>query len=749
MTKDESPTEQPTEEKQGRFLSRSLLFFLALLGVAIYFAPDIVCNSKLKYDVVRYLFPDLNGDVQLEKVAIHWNSPLVVDGLTINHPAGETVVTASQVTGNKTLWQIITRPTQLGTITIREAHINAEIDAAGELNLMPVFGDMLTAEPTVPRKAVFVAIENSTIDFHDARLGKRIEIPNFAAEYEQQSQNEDIAFTTNGDVKMDRHEGQFKASGFIKSDGTMLNLDISQVPAALLSPLIAANEIPCSVMGLINSSVRIEITNPGDDQIVPTTSLAGELTIDDLVLVMSVDDTTTYEFFTDELKADLSLPELIDPTKPKVNLIVSLRKALAIQKVQPLAAADAIAEPTPVWQAPNVTWATFAAVDLPESSLVIERSEFKSPAIGFELSGAITKVSTDPNFDLTGKVDYDVNSTLKQFMGESNLLQVTDFQVKEFIVKGPLSGAQLANASTNEAEQTPADQPTEDQQLIVKALMSWSGGRVAELPVSAGMAEIAYDGRLATLRTYNVKLSNGQVKLSPSVDLSQPRPAINLNKNIELTGVELNEDFSRTWLRYVSPFFADATSVNGTFSLHDVQGHMPIHDTSQGNVSAKLSFQDGRLGPGPTLNQIFGLVETVRGLSGFRNPIAMLNPQARWVEVPRQTANITMKDGLVEHEQLVYLIAGVPMTTSGSVNVVTQEMNMVAALKIPDDWVEGRPLLAALKGESITIGIGGTTARPQIDGRPIADLARKFGAGAAGNLIFDLIDRRRERRRNR
>ncbi len=76
--------------------------------------------------------------------------------------------------------------------------------------------------------------------------------------------------------------------------------------------------------------------------------------------------------------------------------------------------------------------------------------------------------------------------------------------------------------------------------------------------------------------------------------------------------------------------------------------------------------------------------------------------------------------------------------TRGSVGF-DQSLNLVAEIPIADDWIAGKSYLAGLKGQSLSIPIGGTVSKPQLDKQAIQQLSTQLVKQAAGNAINQAI----------
>jgi hypothetical protein len=183
-------------------------------------------------------------------------------------------------------------------------------------------------------------------------------------------------------------------------------------------------------------------------------------------------------------------------------------------------------------------------------------------------------------------------------------------------------------------------------------------------------------------------------------------------------------------LAYIAPVLADATRTSGRFSLRLDGARLPVGQPAGGTVAGVLAMHEVVLGPGPLVTR---LIESL--------PVRLPPPPAIRIADESHVA-FRMADGRVRHEGLEF---GVPLAkpgqrldvhSSGSVGIEDKSLDLKLALPIPVDLPQDRPLLAALAGKRVSIGIGGVLGQPQVnfDGSIKA---------AAGDVVADLLDRMR------
>ena len=91
------------------------------------------------------------------------------------------------------------------------------------------------------------------------------------------------------------------------------------------------------------------------------------------------------------------------------------------------------------------------------------------------------------------------------------------------------------------------------------------------------------------------------------------------------------------------------------------------------------------------------------------------------------------------HETIAFQIQDVALRTSGSVGM-DETLDMIAEIRIPDDWVADRKLLSGLKGKSIRVPVGGTLSRPRPDSRILGEITKQMGGTALEGLLENKVE---------
>jgi hypothetical protein len=171
---------------------------------------------------------------------------------------------------------------------------------------------------------------------------------------------------------------------------------------------------------------------------------------------------------------------------------------------------------------------------------------------------------------------------------------------------------------------------------------------------------------------------------------------------------------------------------------------LPLRDPLAGRGSGQLIIEQGVVEPGPLGRQLVQLAQLVKQMAEG-NPLDVLlkspdltnvNPQqtAAWLQLPPQQIAFKLEQQQFIHERMSLTVAGVPMTTRGSIGL-DSSINLVAEIPILENWIQRQPALAGLKGTAIRIPITGSLTQPRVDHRALAQFSTQLFQKAAGSQI--------------
>jgi hypothetical protein len=195
-----------------------------------------------------------------------------------------------------------------------------------------------------------------------------------------------------------------------------------------------------------------------------------------------------------------------------------------------------------------------------------------------------------------------------------------------------------------------------------------------------------------------------------------------------LKQAELQQTVAQEVLAYIVPVFADAARTSGRFSLRLDGATFPVGRPNEAKFAGLLQMHEVVLGPGPLVDNMF------RSL-----PMNLPPPPTIRITDEADVA-FHLAERRMWHEGLEF---GIPLKKSGqrldvrsqgSVGLDDRSLDLKLSLPIPADLPQDRPLVAALAGKQVSLGVGGVLGEPKV----IFDGSIK---DAAGQVVVDLIDR--------
>ena len=197
-----------------------------------------------------------------------------------------------------------------------------------------------------------------------------------------------------------------------------------------------------------------------------------------------------------------------------------------------------------------------------------------------------------------------------------------------------------------------------------------------------------------------------------------------------LADARLEPGVAQGVLAYIAPVLADATRTGGRFSLRLNAATLPVGAADGGHLSGVLSMHAVDLGPGPLVAHV---IEALPGR--FQPPSSIRIADQSHVEFHVADRRV-WHTGLAFGVPLVKLGERLDIRSSGSVGIDDKSLDLKLELPIPANLPQDRPLLAALAGQTFSVGIGGELGNPRVnfDGTLRA---------TAGNVVSELVNRLR------
>lgn len=262
--------------------------------------------------------------------------------------------------------------------------------------------------------------------------------------------------------------------------------------------------------------------------------------------------------------------------------------------------------------------------------------------------------------------------------------------------------------------------------------LGWDQARLVGINIGPADVPVSVtNGQLATAA--EIPVSGGVVRWDVASDLTAHDMIIYQKPMIVLENVAITPEMCQTWLKFVTPLLADATSVEGRLSLKLDQATLNPTNTRNQTVVGQLLIHNAEVGPGPLSNQIITLVQQINAIRK-QDFTQAVSAQKVWVQLPEQKIDFEMINGQVVHRNLNIRAGDVMISTSGTVDI-DGRMELLAAMPIPDDWVEKSQWLAGMRGQSLQFPVRGTLTSPQMDLQLLKQFGRQQVQQAASGLI--------------
>lgn len=721
--------ESKSAPRRGSSWFGRLFLLTFVLGGLVLAGPWIVAATPLRHQVVNWLVPELAPGTVVTSAQFGWLSPVLMNGIMLKDDEGRTFFSAESITSSSSLLDLVKSPGKLGEFTIEKPVLNL-IVGEGQNNLTSL-GERLGKKPPAGiQPHVTVRLKDGTVTFSDPAGKKLAELADLQASYASEP-----AADPNNKVALDckvthpTPDGSVHLAGqwhFVpktrESHGGQLTAKVLGFPLDMLQPALADSMHLVALAGVTDLELETKLVP------IEGGSLATEV--------------------------DLRLPRL---------QFESLKKG-------------AVA-PTRWFNQAPIEFGLRGQVNPAKEFAHIDSAALRSELANFRFQGNVSDWSGDLDCDITGDADYDLQLLLARLpVHLQQEVRIEGAQLRKLVVKGPLRrlaapvppAPEIAQAAANGAP-TPAAIPASGTEsgglppaplpgqpnplnlatpetplpsFEIGAELSWTAATAFGIRSDNGQIRVATQDNILSVDPLHVPVTTGQLRVRPSIPLDRQPFTVHIGGGPVLENVQMTEEMCRSWLMYIAPLVSNATAVEGRFSLGLDQASLPLDAPGRGVASGKLLMQEGRVGPGPIADEVLRGVGTILQISGGR-----LDPEAMvWMNMPRQEIQFQMKEGRMSHGLVVFNVGGVVVTSQGSVGTVDRTLDLLVDFRLPQEWLQRGPILAALVGEGLQIKVGGTLDKPQVDNKPLAEFGKRAAVKAGAGAILDLIKRRQERR---
>jgi translocation and assembly module TamB len=394
-----------------------------------------------------------------------------------------------------------------------------------------------------------------------------------------------------------------------------------------------------------------------------------------------------------------------------------------------------------IWQEPQASIKGTTMYDGAADKLTFQQLQVQSNTLQAAADGQIDRLTTLTDVTAAGTLNYDlaqITPLLKPYVGDR--VQLGGRETARFQIAGRMGGIsdfgfRNADFQAPAAGVSPQSAVHWSRRLQARVEVPWESANVYGLPIGGGKIAAALGEGALRIDPLALAVAEGQLNASPNVQFDPEPMLLTLPKGPVLTNVKISQEVSEAMLKYIAPVLAGATQSEGQFSLQLDGARVPLLDTKKADAAGQLTMHSVRVVPGPMAKQWVDLGQQIQSLVK-RKDAAASDParQVTLLTVQDQQVNFRVADGRVYHQGMEFQIGDMTCHSDGSVGL-DETVAITLRIAIPDKWVEGQPLLAGFKGQSLSIPIGGTLNRPQMDQRAVASLSRQLLQGAAQQAV--------------
>jgi hypothetical protein len=257
---------------------------------------------------------------------------------------------------------------------------------------------------------------------------------------------------------------------------------------------------------------------------------------------------------------------------------------------------------TTIWNEPLLRLSCDATYTPSNDAAEVAQAAIAGQVLQAAAQGRIAGVTDACRVDLTGQWNYDLAlllDRLRPWIGDD--LTMAGRGPRPFTLQGPIFAA--APPHDSPPSSSPAaisDGARVAPDLAGRTSLTWESAQYYGVPCGAGEASIDLRGGVATLGPLDIPLSEGRLTAAPKLLLNETPVVAALDAGPVVQNVRISPEMCRSWLKYVAPLVADATQVEGRFSLDLSQpARISLNDPGQSRVQGAMKIHTAQVGPGP------------------------------------------------------------------------------------------------------------------------------------------------------
>ncbi|MFO0865301.1 MAG: hypothetical protein U0744_11745 [Gemmataceae bacterium] len=355
----------------------------------------------------------------------------------------------------------------------------------------------------------------------------------------------------------------------------------------------------------------------------------------------------------------------------------------------------------PPYREPLVEIAGKGELDLAKDRLQLAAMQLKAQYLAAEAAGEIAQLSATRDLNLLGKISYDlekIQPLLQSALGAGGKIQGRDSRA--FKIAGPLApkAGKVKDAGVELAS------------LVGEAGVGWT--LLSAHGINVGPTDIKAVLRQGWVQAYPIEttISGGKLKLQPNLRIEPIPRELVLGKDTSLEKAKLTPAMFAGVLGHTLPILANATSAEGELSVAIHGARVPLADVKQSDAAGTLTLHHAKIGPGPLVQELAGLIKIPPPYSLIRE----------------NQISIRVAKGRVYHENLELVFPdNFNLKTEGSVGM-DGSLDLRIDMPIPSKLVGGLRLPDNFAKMRVKVPVTGTVEKPRIDPRAMQDVVAQI-----------------------
>jgi hypothetical protein len=152
---------------------RAILTAVSVILLLVIFAPQIASWTSYRHELPRFRLPGFEQEIRVGRALLSWWGPIELWDIELDAPDGKPFVKIAHVLENRSVWDLVMRPTEPFHIRLEKLEVNALLRADGsnvEDALKPVLG-----HPKRQRREKTLEVVDGILRATDTATGRQVE----------------------------------------------------------------------------------------------------------------------------------------------------------------------------------------------------------------------------------------------------------------------------------------------------------------------------------------------------------------------------------------------------------------------------------------------------------------------------------------------------------------------------------------------------------------------------------------------